>query len=265
MSLHWPAVWSLASRELKRFVRQRNRVFGALAQPVLFWALFGSGLDPSFRAAGRSNVGYVEYFFPGVVVLTLLFTAIFTTISIIEDRNNGFLQSVLIAPIGRSTIVCGKVLGTTILAVGQAGLVLALAPVSGLHLSIPEIAGGLVLLTLIAIGLAGLGFSIAWRMDSTQGFHAIMTAFLMPMWFLSGAFFPAAGLPLWLATLVTLNPLTYGVAAFRRVLYWSDPAAARDLPSLAASLIVVVAFAVAMVSLATWIARDQKPSGPALA
>jgi ABC-2 type transport system permease protein len=265
VSVRWAAVWSLASRELKRFVRQRNRVFGALAQPVLFWALFGSGLDPSFRAAGRSNIGYVEYFFPGIVILTLLFTAIFTTISIIEDRNNGFLQSVLIAPIDRSTIVCGKVLGTTILAVGQAALVLALAPVSGLDLSIPEIASGLALLVLIAVGLAGLGFSIAWRMDSTQGFHAIMTAFLMPMWFLSGAFFPAAGLPTWLATLVMLNPLTYGVAAFRRVLYWSEPSATQDLPSLGASLLVVIVFAAAMMSLATWIARDRKPARAALA
>lgn len=260
MSETWLGIWSLASRELKRFVRQRNRVFGALAQPIMFWALFGGGLNPSFRAAGRGNMGYVEYFFPGTVVLTLLFTAIFTTISIIEDRNAGFLQSVLVAPLGRESIVCGKILGTTILAVGQAMLVLALGPLAGVHLSAFAVLGSLVLLVLIAIGLAGLGFSIAWRMDSTQGFHAIMTAFLMPMWFLSGSFFPATGLPGWLSVLVTINPLTYGVAAFRRVLYWGDPSVGVDLPALVPSLVIVMCFALAMVALASWLARDRPRS-----
>ena len=257
MSRTWLGIWSLASRELKRFVRQRNRVFGALLQPIMFWALFGGGLGPSFRAAGRGNVSYVEYFFPGIVVLTLLFTAIFTTISIIEDRNAGFLQSVLVAPLGRASIVCGKILGTTILAVGQALLVLALGPLTGVHLTASSALGSLVLLVLIAIGLAGLGFSIAWRMDSTQGFHAIMTAFLMPMWFLSGAFFPAAGLPTWLATLVTINPLTYGVAAFRRVIYWEQPDVVADLPAFTLSVAVVIAFALAMLALAATLARDR--------
>jgi ABC-2 type transport system permease protein len=235
-------------------------VFGALAQPVMFWALFGGGLDPSFRAAGRSNIGYVEYFFPGTIVLTLLFTAIFTTISIIEDRNAGFLQSVLVAPVGRESIVCGKILGTTILAVGQAILVLALAPLTGIEVGATEFVAAIGLLVLMAVGLAGLGFSIAWRMDSTQGFHAIMTAFLMPMWFLSGAFFPAAGLPTWLATLVTINPLTYGLAAFRRVLYLDDPAATADLPGFGISLLVMITFALSMVTLAMWLARDRNLS-----
>jgi ABC-2 type transport system permease protein len=260
MSATWLGIWSLASRELKRFLRQRNRVFGALAQPVMFWALFGGGLDPSFRAAGRSEIGYVEYFFPGTIVLTLLFTAIFTTISIIEDRNAGFLQSVLVAPVGRESIVCGKILGTTILAVGQAILVLALAPLTGIQLSLVELVGSIGLLVILAVGLAGLGFSIAWRMDSTQGFHAIMTAFLMPMWFLSGAFFPAAGLPTWLAALVMINPLTYGLAAFRRVLYLGEPTVTTDLPGFGVSLLVMIVFALSMVALALWLARDHSSS-----
>lgn len=260
ISATWLGIWSLASRELKRFVRQRNRVFGALAQPVMFWALFGGGLGPSFRAAGSSEMGYVEYFFPGTIVLTLLFTAIFTTISIIEDRNAGFLQSVLVAPVGRESIVCGKILGTTLLAVGQAMLVLALAPITGIDLSWGEVLASIVLLVILAVGLAGLGFSIAWRMDSTQGFHAIMTAFLMPMWFLSGAFFPASGLPTWLAALVMINPLTYGLAAFRRVLYLGDPAATADLPGFGVSLLVMIAFAASMIVLALWLARDGNSS-----
>ena len=210
MSASSRAASALCWREIVRFFRQRNRIIGSIGTPLVFWLLFGAGLSRSFKIgdAADSQQSFLEYFFPGTIVLTLLFTAIFTTISIIEDRNAGFLQSVLVAPVGRESIVCGKILGTTILAVGQATLVLALAPLTGIQLSLVEVVGSIGLLVIMAVGLAGLGFSIAWRMDSTQGFHAIMTAFLMPMWFLSGAFFPAAGLPTWLAALVMINPLT---------------------------------------------------------
>ena len=263
MPLSLLAIWSLALRELKRFIRQRNRVFGALAQPLIFWALFGVGLSPSFRAGGSASVDYFEYFFPGTVVLILLFTAIFATISIIDDRNAGFLQSVLVAPVSRTSIVGGKILGTTILSVGQAAIVLALAPFAGISLGPLEVAGTLLLMIVIAVGLAGLGFSIAWRMDSTQGFHAIMMSFLMPMWFLSGAFFPSAGLPLWLKTLVTINPLTYGLAAVRHVLYWNKPELVGDVPGLALSVAATVAFAIAMIALSTRVASAHEKPGRA--
>jgi len=257
------AVWSLAVRELKRFVRQRNRVFGALAQPLIFWALFGFGLTPSFRAGGTASVDYFEYFFPGTIVLILLFTAIFATISIIDDRNAGFLQSVLVAPVSRTSIVGGKIVGTTILSVAQAALVLAFAPFAGISLGPIEVVGTLLLMSVIAVGLSGLGFAIAWRMDSTQGFHAIMMSCLMPMWFLSGAFFPASGLPLWLRTLVTINPLTYGLAAVRRVMYWHAPALVGDVPPLGVSIIMSVVFAVAMIALSTRVALADERARPA--
>ena len=251
------ATMSLAGRELKRFIRQRNRVFGALAQPVLFWALFGAGLSGSFRAGENGGIGYLEYFFPGTVVLILLFTAIFATISIIEDRNEGFLQAVLVAPVPRSSIVAGKLLGTTVLAVGQGTLVLLLAPMAGLDLSMTEFLLAVVMMTVIAFGLAGLGFSIAWNMDSTQGFHAIMTAFLMPMWFLSGSFFPTEGVPGWLGWLMRINPLTYGMAAFRRILYLDNPEAVAGLPSLGFSLVVTVVFLIATFLLAIRSAQES--------
>ncbi len=255
------AVYSLATRELKRFVRQRNRVFGALAQPVLFWLIFGSGLNASFVPGGAgAGVSYSEYFFAGTVVLVLLFTAIFSTISIIDDRNEGFLQSVLVAPIPASSIVLGKLLGTTALAVGQALLVFLLAPMAGVKLSLASVLLCLPVLVVIAFGLTGLGFVIAWRMDSTQGFHAIMTAFLMPMWLLSGAFFPASGLPAWLGWIVALNPLTYGVAAFRYLLYVGDPRAAGDLPGLVLSLTIITVFAGAMYGASVRVARNRTPA-----
>lgn len=258
------AAYTLAERELKRFVRQRNRVFGALAQPVLFWMFFGSGLNASFRpGGGAAGMSYLEYFFPGTVVLVLLFTAIFATISIIDDRNEGFMQSVLVAPIPASSIVLGKLVGTTVLAVGQAVLVFLVAPLAGVELHLTALLLSVPLLVLIAFGLAGLGFVIAWRMDSTQGFHAIMTAFLMPMWFLSGAFFPAAGVPGWLGWIIFFNPLTYGVAAFRHVLYIGNPAGQASLaglPGLLPSLAIVIAFAAAMFGLCIVVAQRRIPA-----
>src|SRR5580698_5559851 len=123
----WLAVGTLVSREWVRFVRQRNRVVGAIGQPIIFWLLFGAGLGPSFRMPGAAGdtVSYRAYFFPGSLVLILLFTAIFATISIIEDRREGFLQSVLVAPLPRWSMVLGKVLGGTLLALAQ-GLIFLL-------------------------------------------------------------------------------------------------------------------------------------------
>ncbi len=249
------AAWALARREVVRFLRQRNRVVSALVQPVLFWALFGAGLSPSFRAGA---VGYSEYFFPGIIVLILLFTAIFATISIIDDRNTGFLQGVLVAPVPRSAIILGKVAGTTVLAVGQAFLVALAAPLFGLSIGFAGVLASLPVLVLLSVALAGLGICIAWRMDSTQGFHAIMMSFLMPMWLLSGAFFPPGGTPTWLAAVVAINPLTYGVALLRYALYLGDPRATAALPSLPLCLAMSLGFAFATITGASSIARARK-------
>lgn len=238
------AVWTLTQRELVRFFRQRTRVVGAVGQPLLFWVLFGAGLHGSFAPPSWAppTMTYQEYFFPGVAVLIVLFTAIFSTISIIEDRREGFLQGVLVAPISRLSLVLGKLCGGTALALLQAGLFLALAPLIGLPLSTGMFAALLGFLTLLAFTLTALGFLIAWPMDSTQGFHAIMSIFLMPMWLLSGAFFPAAGSG-WLSWIIRANPLTYGVAGLRRLLYWGHefPAAA-GLPPFEVCLLVTLAF-----------------------
>ena len=123
---------SLCQRELVRFLRQRNRIIGALATPIVFWLLIGGGMGRSFSSSNVPGGGsYLQYFFPGTVLMILLFTAIFSTISIIEDRREGFLQSVLVAPVSRQAIVLGKVLGGTILAFGQGLIFLLLAPLVG--------------------------------------------------------------------------------------------------------------------------------------
>ncbi len=235
---------TLWQREIVRFYRERSRIVGALATPVLFWLLLGSGFANSFHPAGvPGTMSYAEYFYPGTMVLVVLFTAIFSTISVIEDRREGFLQAVLVAPVARSSIVLGKILGGTTLALGQALLLLAAAPLVGLSLGAVDLLLVVAVLFVVAFALTTLGFLIAWRMESTQGFHAIMNLVLIPMWLLSGAFFPASGASSWLRGLMYVNPLTYGVAALRRCLYAGSAPVGPDVPALALSVLVTCAFA----------------------
>ena len=243
---------ALARREIVRFLRQRSRVVGAVAPPLVMWLLVGSGFRGSFRG---DSFGW---FYPGTVVLVVLFAAIFATISVIEDRREGFLQGVLVAPVAPASIAFGKVLGGATLGLLQGLPLLALAPVAGLPVDAGGLLGSAAVLVLLAFALTSLGFAIAWSLESTQGFHAIMNLFLIPMWLLSGAFFPADGAPPWLRAAMAVNPLTYGVAALRRALSGGGAA----LPSLALSFAVTAAFAAAMFAAATAVVA-RMPAGPA--
>lgn len=250
------AVYSLWHRELLRFFRQPSRLAGAFAMPLLFWLLIGTGLSSSFRLpTGPATVNYLEYFFPGTVVLLVLFGAIFSTFSVIDDRNAGFLQGVLVAPIGRSSIVLGKVLGGASLAWLQGMLVLMLAPAADIALSFEIVLASAGVLALLAVAMTSLGFAFAWLIDSTQGFHAIMNVVLLPMWFLSGAFFPVAGAPVWLEWIMRLNPLTYGTNAFRQVLYFGSEIKGEGLTSLALSLTVLLVWCFLCLAVDLWVVR----------
>ena len=232
--------YSLWARELIRFVRQRSRMIGVIGSPILFWFFIGSGLGSSFRSSStRGNESYLEYFFPGTLLLIMLFTAIFSTISIIEDRKEGFLQSVLVAPISGASIALGKIFGGMTLAVLQAVIFLVLAPLIGFHFSLFQLPVLIIVLAFIGFGLTGLGFLIAWRMESTQGFHAIMNLFLIPLWLLSGALFPSEGGPSWLQWLMAANPLTYCLSATRQLLYHQVNSGRTDF---AISIVVILSF-----------------------
>jgi ABC-2 type transport system permease protein len=207
-------------RDVIRFLRQRNRIIGALATPLVFWLLVGTGFGPSFRnpaavAAAGAAGSYLAYFFPGILVLIMLFTAIFSTISVIEDRREGFLQGALVAPLSPAAIPLGKFLGGTTLAVLQALLFCLLAPLAGLPIGLHQILLLLPALIVTGFAMTGLGFLVAWPMDSTQGFHAIMNIFLMPLWMMSGALFPMPAGTGWLHLVALLNPVSYGVEAIR--------------------------------------------------
>src|SRR5712691_6697328 len=265
----WLPIWTLTWRELLRFFRQRTRIVGALGQPLIFWVLFGAGLRGSFAAPQWAPRGmtYQEYFFPGVTVMIVLFTAIFSTISIIEDRREGFLQGVLVAPVSRLALVLGKLTGGTLLALIQALLFLVigpllhfvgLAPAMGWQLSVPGWLAMIGFLALVAFALTALGFLMAWSLDSTQGFHALMSVFLMPMWLLSGSFFPVPESG-WLSWVMRLNPLTYGVAGLRRLMSPAlfEAAANPSLPSLAVSLAVTCGFGLATIGVACWMTQRR--------
>jgi ABC-2 type transport system permease protein len=213
-------------REVVRFYRQRSRVVGVIASPLLFWLVIGSGFGTSFRsgdAAGQQH--YLDYFYPGALIMIVLFTSIFTMMSVIEDRKEGFLLSVMVAPVPRSAIVLGKVLGGTTLATIQGLIFLAFAPFVGVHLTVASFLLVVVVVFLVSFSLTALGFAIAWPMDSSQAFHAIINLFLIPLWLLSGSLFPLSGASGWLRFLMRINPLTYGVEALRSLLYPEGPAA----------------------------------------
>jgi daunorubicin resistance ABC transporter membrane protein len=208
----------LVRRDCKRFVREKSRVVGALLQPLIFWLVIGSGMSSTFVLPGARGVGYLEYFYPGVVVMVVLFTAIFTTMSVIEDRHSGFLQAVLVAPGSRASVVLGKCLGSASVALIQSVLFIALAPLAGFDPLAIEWPLLLAALALSCFGLCALGFAVAWWLDSTAGYHVVMSILLLPLWILSGAMFPASGGGV-LAALQRFDPMGYSVSAVRRALY----------------------------------------------
>lgn len=252
-------VWSLWRRELVRFFRQPSRVAGAVGSPLLFWLFIGSGLSGSFRLPGAEGLDYLEYFFPGTVTLVVLFAAIFSTISIIEDRREGFLQGVLVAPVPRAAIAAGKVLGGATLAWLQGTAFLLLAPVAGLRLSASSLLAAAGVLALLSLALTAIGFACAWSVDSVQGFHAIMNLLLVPLWLLSGAVFPLTGAPAWLSALMRIDPLTYGVAALRWALYGPAASLGEGIPGPAVALALLAGLGLLAFAADLWVMAWNRP------
>ncbi|MEF8795320.1 MAG: ABC transporter permease [Salinivenus sp.] len=248
-------IGALTGREMRKFVRDRSRVLGVLAQPLALWILLGLGFQNTFRPVQPGvEESYVAFLFPGILALVLLFTAIFSTISVVEERTSGFLQAVLVAPAPRTVLVFGVTLGGTLLATAQALLFLVALPL--IDLSPGWLGVGMVAAICLCTGLAftALGFAIAWRMDTTRGFHAVMNLFLLPLWFLSGAMFPAEGAAPVLRWLVWGNPVSYAVSGLRHGLHgFAGNTAALAGPAVC--LGVTAGFALLMLGLAVWQVR----------
>ena len=244
-------------REIVRFYRQPGRVVGVLASPLVFWAVLGSGFGTSFRSGGGpGQQHYLDYSYPGILILIVLFTSIFTMMSVIEDRKEGFLLSVLVAPVPRSAIVLGKVLGGTTLAAVQGMIFLIFAPFAGVHLDPVRLLLVGVVVFLVSFSLTALGFAIAWPMDSSQAFHGIVNLFLIPLWLVSGALFPLGGASGWIRVIMRLNPLTYGVEALRGLLY---PGTEASFPT-SSSVATLVLFSLVMFGLAFLMANRSTRS-----
>lgn len=272
----WPAALTLWKREMVRFFRQKNRVVSALVTPVLLWIGLGAGLDRAFVQGGTevvqreaasgldasgvgSGVGYMAYFFPGTLSMILLFTAIFSTISVIEDRREGFLQGVLVAPIPRLSIVLGKVFGGSSIAMIQALVFMLLWPLVGSFPGVGAALAAVCVLALLSIAMTAMGLCIAWPMDSTAAFHAVMMLFLMPMWFLCGAVFPVSTAMPWLRVLMWINPLTYGQAVLSRALLGYD-AVQTGLP-LTLDIVLMLLFTAGVLALAVRLVGKPRKDG----
>ena len=244
------ALYAVWRREVIRFLRQPNRIVGAVGPPVLIWLFVGSGFGASFQLAGASSVGYLEYLLPGIVALVALFASIFSARSVIEDRRDGFLDGSLVTPAPRGAVVGGKIAGGSSQAFAQGALLVVAAPLAISGLGLASVALALGALALVAFGLTAFGGAMAWRMDSTQGYHAVMNLLLMPMWLLSGAVFPLDGAPAAMRLLMLANPMTYAVAALRGPFYMGSTLDAPGPVSFPVAMGVTAGFAAAMATVA---------------
>ena len=232
------ALWH---RDLLRLVRERSRWIGVVLQPLLFWIVIGSGMDRVFTLPGAEGTSYRAWFFPGILVMIVLFTTIFATMSVIEDRQSGFLQQVLVSPGSRLSLVLGKVAGVTTMALIQAALFLPVAPLAGFPFGGISWLSLLAVVVLACVSLTAVNLAMAWVLGSTQGYHAIMSVVLIPLWILSGAMFPPSDG--WIGAVMAANPLAYAVDGVRAALGGAGHIPL-DLAVLAGASVLALALAV---------------------
>ena len=214
--------WVVAYRELLRFVNERSRIISSLAFPLMFLVIFGAGFGQMIGSLAP-GVDFIAFMYPGIVAQTVLTSSLFAGVSVVWDREFGFLREILVAPIGRTGIVLGKAIGATITGLLQVLLMLILAPFLGVELRLDIVLELIPIVIILALGLSGLGILIASFMTSQQGFQLVIQLLIFPLIFLAGVFFPVDNVPDWLAVISKVNPLTYGVDAIRQVLLGTLP------------------------------------------
>ena len=207
-------------REVLRFWHNKPRIISSLAMPFLWLVMFGSGMRGTFQLFGaQEGFDFIQFLFPGVIGMTVLMTSLFSSISIVRDREFGFLREILVAPVSRASIALGKILGGATVAMLQGLLMLVLAPLVNVRLGVGMVLALIPTILLVAFTLASLGIVVASRLRSTEGFQMVMNLFMMPMFFLSGALFPLVNVPRWMEILSKVNPATYGVDLIRQVTF----------------------------------------------
>jgi ABC-2 type transport system permease protein len=213
-------IYTIWLRECKTFLREPVRLVAMLGQPLMYLLIVGQGIASGLTLnQAPGGVGYLPFIYPGILAMSVLFTSMFSGVSIIWDREFGFLKEVLVAPVPRWAVAVGKVLGGATVAMCQSVILIGLAPLAGVWWSLPMVLELLLLCFLISFAVTSLGVAIAARMRSMQGFQMVMNLLVMPLYFLSGAMFPLATAPVWMRLLMTFDPLTYGVDALRNVVF----------------------------------------------
>jgi ABC-2 type transport system permease protein len=248
-------VYIIWYRDILRFWRDRMRMVGSLVFPLLFLGVFGTGLSTrmGFLAAG---VNFTQFMFPGVIGMTVLMSSFMAGVSLVWDREFGFLKEVLVAPISRASVAAGKMLGAATVALLQGVVILLFAPLVEVSLSTGTVLALLPLMFLLAASMGSMGVLLATRIRSMEAFQAVMQMLMFPMVFLSGVFFPLQGLPSWMNVLVKVNPATYGIAPIRQVVLSAPPDSPFSINllghtmSLWDNVIVLAAFGAVMVLLA---------------
>lgn len=233
-------VYAMWLREMLRFWRSKARIIGVLATPLSFMVFLGPGLSTGFQFRGGGDID-ISFFAPGFICMAVLFSSLFSGVSIIWDREFGFLKEILVAPVSRFFIVLGRAAGGVTIAMIQGIMMLIIIKFIGVkYVSFIGVAAGIIVMSLSGIGFIGLGIALASKIESHEGFQMIMSFLTMPLILLSGAFFPISNLPGWLNNLVYLNPLTYSVEALRFCLLGSSTI------SISLSITVIILFAVIM-------------------
>jgi len=260
------ATWVVAYRELLRFVSERSRLFSSFAMPLLFLVIFGAGFN---RIIGTMTPGvdFIQFMYPGIIAMTVLMNSVMSGLSVVWDREFGFLKEILVAPLGRSGIVLGKALGSAAVAIMQGIIMLILAPILGISLTPMLVIKLIPVLIIISISLSGLGILVASRMRSQQGFQLIVQIIIMPLIFLSGVFFPVNNVPTWLEVISKINPLTYGVDAIRQLFlggvmgqgdYTIGVTVLGHTMTILQDMLIVSIFGIVMLLIAAWSFSKQE-------
>ena len=254
-------IYTIWYRDVIRFSRNRARIVASLGQPLLFLFVFGAGLSPAMGAMAGGNLKFEQFMFPGILAMAVLFTAIFAAVSIVWDREFGFLKEVMVAPVSRVAVALGKLAGGSTVAMFQGSLVLLFAPLLGIKLTLDQALILIGLMLLLALVMSALGILVAARQRSMEGFQVIMNFIMLPMFFLSGAFFPLNGVPIWMEVLARVNPVTYGVDPLRQVaLRESLPQAFMDalrLHPITTDVAIMFGFGIAFLVPAVWLFSKQ--------
>ncbi len=253
-------VYTIWYRDILRFWHDKTRVIGAITFPLLFLFVFGSGLSASMGLLGP-GIDFTQFMFPGIIGMTVLMTSFMAGMSVVWDREFGFLKEVLVAPISRASVAVGKTLGAATVALLQGMFILVFAPVIGISISVWTVLALLPLMLLLAVSLGSLGVLLATRIRSMEAFQVVTQMLMFPMIFLSGVFFPLQGLPAWMNVLVKINPVTYGIAPIRQVVLQGSSFSITLLGhtmSLWENVAVLAVFGVTMLLLAMWSFSNQE-------